>query len=306
VAHGYKEDSALPVRYRNCTLISNVCNVRFGDDYSRGSNHRIERCKLVKSGNNPKYHTFVFDGGYWTRNHVVLDCEFEGGARFDDVYWRRVSAKANYSVAWTLELKAAPGAKVVIKDKNGKEVFSGAADANGKASAPLTQCIIRPQGWRPGGGGGGGGGGAVGPKTAHQKEDLNPYTVTVGGSSKTVTMTRRTAYEVAGGKWRELDPEPIKYMELAGKTPEGIKLAEGAVGARGGAGRSVASSRPAARTVSRNGGGNGHSRKAAKLYRSARQAERQGMKPLARRLYEKLVTEYPDSPLAVKAKGRLE
>jgi len=46
-------------------------------------------------------------------------------------------------------------------------------------------------------------------------------------------------------------------------------------------------------------------RKAAKLYRSARDAERRGMKPIARMLYERLVKEYPDSQLAEEAKQRL-
>jgi len=49
--------------------------------------------------------------------------------------------------------------------------------------------------------------------------------------------------------------------------------------------------------------------KAAKLYRSARNAERQGMKDLAKLLYERLVKEHPDDPLAEKARktlGRLD
>ena len=45
--------------------------------------------------------------------------------------------------------------------------------------------------------------------------------------------------------------------------------------------------------------------KAARLYRSARDAERRGMRDLARTLYGRLVTEFPDSPLAAKAKARL-
>jgi len=46
--------------------------------------------------------------------------------------------------------------------------------------------------------------------------------------------------------------------------------------------------------------------KAAKLYRSARAAERAGMKALARTLYERLVKEFPDDPLAEKARAKLE
>jgi len=45
--------------------------------------------------------------------------------------------------------------------------------------------------------------------------------------------------------------------------------------------------------------------KAAKLYRSARNAERQGMKDLAKLLYGRLIKEYPDDPLAAKARAKL-
>jgi len=46
--------------------------------------------------------------------------------------------------------------------------------------------------------------------------------------------------------------------------------------------------------------------KAAQLFRAARQAERSGMKEMAKVLYERLVKEYPDSPLAEEAKKKLE
>jgi len=45
--------------------------------------------------------------------------------------------------------------------------------------------------------------------------------------------------------------------------------------------------------------------KAAKLYRSARNAERQGMKDLAKLLYGRLVKEHSDDPLAEKAREKL-
>jgi len=46
--------------------------------------------------------------------------------------------------------------------------------------------------------------------------------------------------------------------------------------------------------------------KAARMYRSARTAERQGMKSLAKRIYEKIVKDYPDSDVAAEARKRLE
>lgn len=51
VTHGHyqKADTALPVFYENVTLISNLRNVRFGDYYGKGSNHRFTRCKFVRT-----------------------------------------------------------------------------------------------------------------------------------------------------------------------------------------------------------------------------------------------------------------
>jgi len=45
--------------------------------------------------------------------------------------------------------------------------------------------------------------------------------------------------------------------------------------------------------------------KAAQMYRSARSAERAGMQELAKILYERLVKEFPDDPLAAKARGKV-
>jgi parallel beta-helix repeat protein len=48
------------------------------------------------------------------------------------------------------------------------------------------------------------------------------------------------------------------------------------------------------------------SSKAAELFRSARDAERQGMKDLAMTLYERVVKEYPDANVAADARARIE
>ena len=190
VAHGYSGKDIQPLYYRNCTLVSNICNVRFGDDYSRGSNHHLENCRFLRTGNDPKYHTFVFDGGWWTGDHVVLDCRFEPGTRYDDVYWRQVSAESNYSVAWTLSIATDPGADVGITDKTGQEVFKGKADGAGKVSVALKQCVIRPKEWtagatkQP----------AVKLKLEHQKVMCTPHKVTVRTRGKerseSVTMDK--------------------------------------------------------------------------------------------------------------------
>ena len=197
VTQGRVAANALPVSYRNLTLIADVGHIKFGDGYSRGSNHRFENCKCVRSGNRADYHTFNFSRG-WTDRHVLLDCEFGEGTRYDDVIWNSRAGGAFYSVAWTLTVKTAPGAKVTIKNSKGEEVFSGKADATGKVSAPLTQCVIRPKEYQPGieadkqp---------AVRKRREHQKDMHTPHKVTVevGGriASRTVTMTRKQEVEL--------------------------------------------------------------------------------------------------------------
>lgn len=179
-----RSDAHLPIIYRDNTFISNICHIRFGDSYGQGCNHHFYNCKFVRIGNNPDYHTFIFDGGWQTEGHIILDCEFGAGTRYNDVFWKRVSSNASYSAAWTLTMETYPGAKVTIKDKNGKEVFYGNADAEGKISAPLTQCIIRPKEWKPDSEAA-----RVNLKLEHQEEMLTPHTVTVEKDGKIATKT---------------------------------------------------------------------------------------------------------------------
>src|SRR5690606_20848314 len=107
----------LPILYPDNTLISNHCNIRFGDDYGQGSNHHFIRCKLIRSGNNPAYHTFIFDGGNAVSGHVLLDCEFKNGAGELDVYWHRTGTTSNYSILQTLQVYAPPGTRISIADR---------------------------------------------------------------------------------------------------------------------------------------------------------------------------------------------
>ena len=141
-----RTDEMLPVYYRNCTFISNTCNVKFGDGYGVGSNHRFENCKFVKVGDHPKYRTFWFGRGYPCKNHVLLDCTYEDGADPGKVQWVNEKADHSFSVAWTLTVRTTPGAKITITDKTGAEVFSGAADAKGVVKAPLVQYVQKMTG----------------------------------------------------------------------------------------------------------------------------------------------------------------
>ena len=191
VTHGHpaKAETALPVTYQDATLISNLCHVRMGDYYGKGSNHHFVGCKFVRTGNDSRYHTFIVDGAYWSKRHVLLDCDFGEGTSYDDVFWKRTSPRSFYSVKWTLTVKTAPGAQVTIKDKDGATEFEGLADEAGFAMAPVTQCIVRmpPK--------------AKSPCREHIKELKTPHTVTVEhqGKTKTLTveMTKRQEVEVA-------------------------------------------------------------------------------------------------------------
>lgn len=164
----------LPIYYINNVLMSNICNIRFGDDYGQGSNHHFIDCKLSKIGDNSDYHTFIFSGKNSVFNHVLLDCDFEMGAKYDDVYWENTSSLSNYSIQWSLTLKTIPDAKVTIVDKHGNQSYIGYVDNTGIVTVPLTQCTIRPIEWRKydkei----------IVKEKSLHQKEVFSPYTVTI-------------------------------------------------------------------------------------------------------------------------------
>jgi hypothetical protein len=135
--------------YRNCVFISNLCNVRLGDDYGIGWMHRLFQCKFIKAGNNPRYQTIWCGWPYGNQNtfgHWLIDPVFEGGAGLDKVKFAGEGPRRDFAVGWTVTVKTAPGAKVSIADKTGKTVFSGVADEKGAVSTPLLQSIYKPEG----------------------------------------------------------------------------------------------------------------------------------------------------------------
>ncbi|MEX2565254.1 MAG: fibronectin type III domain-containing protein [Cyclobacteriaceae bacterium] len=176
----------LPIVYENTTSISNTCNIRFGDDYGQGSNHRFINCKFINPGEHPDYHTFIFDGENAVFNHQLLDCDFGPGTRSDDVYWENTTSLSNYGIKWTLLLETPAEAKITIRDQFGKLHFEGHANSNGLNEIPLSQMVIRPVEWAenkdevP-----------VVKKSHHQKELFSPYTVEViyKGAKKTEMVT---------------------------------------------------------------------------------------------------------------------
>ncbi len=172
----------LPLYYKNCELISNICNVRFGDEYGQGSNHQFIECKIIKMGSYSKYHTFEFDGHKSVFKHGLLDCEFIGGARYNDVYWASTLSKSNYSVLWTLTLNTSENAGVTVSDKNGNKIFEGDAGTDGTVSLPLIQSTIRPVEWSPDGDEQ-----EVTKKNQYQEERFDPYSVKVSKDGKEKT-----------------------------------------------------------------------------------------------------------------------
>ena len=185
----------LPVYYKNCELISNICNVRFGDEYGQGCNHQFVENKIVKVGNHSKYHTFEFDGHRSLFNHGFLDCEFNGGAKYNDVYWTNTLSRSDYRILWTFTLKTEEGATISISSKKGDEVFTGVVDSGGMISLPLVQSIFRPVEWTPTGNET-----EVTKKSQYQEEQFNPYTINISKDgvvkNQTIEITKTTLLNV--------------------------------------------------------------------------------------------------------------
>ena len=136
----------LPILYEGNTFISNILNVRFGDYYGVGSNHRFVRCTFVRIGTDPRYHTFLFEIGYPCKNHAIRDCTFQAGASPDSVKWVNATADHDYAVQWTLTVNTLPGAGVVVRDRSGRKVFSGDADEEGHLAVPIAQYTAKATG----------------------------------------------------------------------------------------------------------------------------------------------------------------
>jgi hypothetical protein len=174
----------LPILYTDNTLISNQCNIRFGDDYGQGSNHHFVRCELIRSGNNPAYHTFVFDGGNAVFGHVLLDCAFKDGAGEEDVYWYRTGIASNYSIQQTLQVNARPGTRISIVDRKGNSVVRDTVLSTSKLVVPLTRLIVRPDTWSEGGKDE-----PINNRREFQSELLTPYTIIAEVNAKTRTKS---------------------------------------------------------------------------------------------------------------------
>ena len=170
----YHKPQSLPVVYIDNVFEGNNILIRFGDAYGIGHNHHFIRPRFVKSGDNPDFHTFVFDGGQYSKGHLILDAEFGPGTAYNDVHWQNTKSESSYSIAWTLDLVTMPGASVTIRDNKGNVSFEGIAGDGGRIEVPLIMSTIRPTEWNP-----------MGFellvlwKDRHMEERFTPYTVSV-------------------------------------------------------------------------------------------------------------------------------
>lgn len=177
-----RDEGHLPVYYRDGEFASNVANVRFGDSYGRGDNHVFVNPTFRRVGDHPEYATFVFDNGFYSEHHEIIDPVFEGGAAYDDVWWRRTGSVSHYTISWTLTVQAAASEEVTIEDVDGREVFAGTIGEDGELEVPLSAVTIRPEDFEEGDTF------EVNDSRSHQEIWHTPHQVTVGDDMETVEM----------------------------------------------------------------------------------------------------------------------
>jgi len=138
-----------PVIYENNKIISNFCNVRFGESYAQGSNSRFYDNTFVKVGPHRSDYKTILCGYYSgdTTGHELYDTVLVGGASFESVAFDGYeTAQRDFSVGWTLTVETEPYAVVTIWDKNGLEVFNGQANSQGVVSTRLLEFLQEASG----------------------------------------------------------------------------------------------------------------------------------------------------------------
>ena len=167
--------------FRGNRITTNVPAFWIAGGYGDAANVLIAGNTFTRGPNAPEGFEFIRIG-YWKL--VAQNVEFRSnaceGAPFG-IAWGNTDTegrKTTYSVSWTLTVKAAPNAEVVIADKDGKEVLRKKADATGALVAELPEYAATVE------------------KTAKeyvtQKTFSSPYTVKAGDAAKTVALDRNT------------------------------------------------------------------------------------------------------------------
>ena len=209
---GLGSDKGNPIVFENNTFISNYNHVHEsapkggylpdwaewkGDGY--GNAAVFYGNQFVRVGRREDYSTIHYGSGSNKASWGIryFDSAFQGGAGYDKAKfipqnrmeyprWPRTGeTKREFSVGWTLTVRTAPGAKVTVKDRSDKEVFTGAADAAGNVKVRLLQYTLR----------------SVGTGSDTERIPHTPHEVTAekGGkkAEKTVTMDRQQEVQIA-------------------------------------------------------------------------------------------------------------
>lgn len=143
-----------PVLWQDNLLISNIANVRMGDYYAAGCNHRLHGNHLVRLGDRPDYRSYQFDVGWDLRDHHVVDASHADGASIDSLRFRNAGQQLH--VGWTVQVRVesagqpVPGAQVEVFDLAGDLVASGNAGADGVLAVVVPERIRMQSGdtWR--------------------------------------------------------------------------------------------------------------------------------------------------------------
>ena len=153
------------------TVESNLCHVQFGDNYGFGGPYLFVGNTFRTVGPLPAYRTLrVGWGGQKneTYGHRFEDTRLEGAASFDSVSFDGArGGKYEFSVAWTLDVRTAPGAQVTIKNQSGRTIYTGTADNTGRRVVSLTEYVSTPDG----------------------KNTRTPHTITVSKGGKQMERT---------------------------------------------------------------------------------------------------------------------
>jgi len=168
------------------TVLSNVRHVQFGDNYSHGGRYDLEDNTFVKLGRDPRYRTIRFGWHGWrygSWGHVFTDTVFQDGAGFDSISFDGAAGgRYDFAVRWTLKLRTAPGAAVIVRDREGREAFSGTVGREGSVAIPLTQYV----------------------RSQRAREDRTPHTVTVtrGGATSVRKVAIDGPKEIDARTWK--------------------------------------------------------------------------------------------------------
>jgi len=142
VVAGDGDDYAPPPHvYENNRIISNFCNVRFGESYGTGNNTRFYDNTFVKEGpSRTDYRTIQCGYSVPTKNHELYDSSFEGGASYEEYTFPGSGAPSSFfKVGWTLTVETEPLAHVTIKDYGANVVFDDLADGSGIVQTRLVE-----------------------------------------------------------------------------------------------------------------------------------------------------------------------